>query len=315
MATISKPVETRRTTVEYKPPRRPLISRGVMAYLMVLPALLVIVAVVVYPVGQAFWLSLHDIDLRYPQRGEPLVGFQNYADALQNPRLHDAFRFTTIFALLSVGLEVIFGIVVALVLNKNFPGRSFVRALVLIPWSLTTVVVGRMWNLIYNSEYGVLNSILKSVGIIKENQLWTANDGLTFWAVIVADVWKATPFVALVVLAGLQLVSHDLYEAARVDGANGWQSFWSITLPALRPTLLVVVIFRTIDALRLFDLIFVLTEGNFGTESLNLFTYRTLFTNLNFGMGSTLAILTFVYIMLIAALYMRVLGTRDEAAR
>ncbi len=291
-------------------------QKEVMSYLMVLPAIIVIFLVVVFPISQTFWFSLNDIDKRIGTRPEKFVGIDNYIYAFTNDRyakrLMDAFGFTTGFALFSVGLEFLLGLGVALVLNCNFKGRSFVRAIVLIPWSITTVVVARMWGLIYNSEFGVLNSTLKSLGIIKQDQLWTANKDLTFWAVIVADVWKATPFVALILLSGLQLISIDLYEAATVDGATAWQKFLAITLPGLRPTILVALVFRTIDALRIFDLVYVLTEGGFGTESLNYMTYQEMFRNQNFGLGSSLAVITFIYILVISVIYIKLLGRREE---
>ncbi len=293
-----------------------LNQRQLTAYLMVIPAILIISAVVFFPIGQTFWFSLHDIDRRIAGRAEPFIGLQNYFDAFtkEGPQkqLFDSLIFTTAFAVISVGLEFLFGLGVALILNREFKGRGIVRAIVLIPWSLTTVVVARMWGLIYNSEYGVLNEILKGIGLIKQDQLWIASKDLTFWAVTVADVWKSTPFVALILLAGLQTIPHDFYEAARVDGATPFQSFISITLPALRPTILVALLFRTIDATRIFDLVYVLTEGGFGTESLNFYTYQELFRKQNFGFGSSLAIITFFYIMIFAVLYLRVLGNREE---
>ncbi len=287
-------------------------SRQFMAYAMVAPAILIIVGVVFFPIGRTFWLSLTSLDLRRPLAGEEFIGFDNYAEVFSDSRIWEALRFTTAFAVISVGLELVFGTAIAVLLNREFVGRGIVRAIILIPWSLTTVVVARTWNLIYNSEYGVLNSLLKGLGLIEQNKLWTADKDLTFWAVIIADVWKATPFMILILLAGLQGISHDLYEAARVDGATGWQSFWHITLPGLRATMLVALIFRTIDATRIFDMVFVLTGGTFGTESLNLYTYKKLFNDLNFGLGSALAIITFCYIALIAILYLRVGGRRES---
>lgn len=288
-------------------------GRKTMAYLMVLPAIIVIVGVVFYPIISAFWLSLHAIDLRYPQEGQDFIGFQNYTDAFADPQLWDAFRFTTLFAITSVVLELFFGMCIALLLNRKFVGRGIVQALVLIPWSLTTVIVARMWDLIYNSEYGILNYLLRSVGLIKDDLLWTGDKNLIFWSVVIADVWKSTPFMILILLAGLQVIPPDLHEAAKVDGATAWQRFWHITLPSLRGTMLVALIFRTIDATRIFDLVFVLTNGTYGTTSLNLYTYNTLFKDLNFGAGSALAIITFCYIALISILYLKVGSPRNKS--
>ncbi|NWJ94211.1 MAG: sugar ABC transporter permease [Chloroflexi bacterium] len=281
-------------------------SRKFMAYMMVLPAILILVGIVFYPIAQTFWLSLHEYDLRFGNRAKEFIGLSNYSEIFSDSRIWEALRFTTLFAVISVGLELVFGIGIALLLNREFVGRTLVRALILIPWALTTVVVARMWGLIYNSEYGILNSLLKNVGLIEKNQLWTANQDLTFWAVIGADVWKSTPFMVLILLAGLQTIPADLYEAAKVDGANPLQGFWHITLPGLRGTMVVALIFRTIDALRVFDLVIVLTNGQFKTESLNLYTYNKLINQQNFGFGSALAIITFCYIAIIALLYLRV---------
>lgn len=311
-----KSIEVKASSVELvrQRSRFRMRARTRLAYLMLLPSLLVIAGVAFYPIGVAFWFSLHDMDLRYPQYGQPFVGFQNYSEIFAQPRIWEALRFTTFFAVLSVWLEMALGLGFALVLNRAFRGRGIVRGMVLIPWALTTVVSARMWGLIYNSEYGVLNSLLRNAGIIQQNANWTTDEGLAFWSLIGAEVWKSTPFVALILLAGLQIISADLYEAARVDGATPVQSFWYITLPALRGTILVALLFRTIDAARVFDLIYVLTGGGPGTatESLNIYTYKTLFESLNFGKGSAQAIITFGYIMLIAMLYIKVLSNRKS---
>ena len=298
-------------------PRRGLFHlsrRTRMAYLMVLPAILLIAGIVFYPVGTAFWYSLHDIELDLPQIGQPWVGLDNYVAIFSDGRIWDALKFTTAFAFVSVALEFGLGLGIAVVMNRAFRGRGVVRALVLIPWALTTVVSARMWALIYNNEYGVLNEILRSVGLIKQNVNWTSDQDIAFWALIGAEVWKSTPFVALILLAGLQLIPADIYEAARVDGASSFRSFLYITLPALRPTMLVALLFRTIDAARVFDLIYVLTGGGPGTatESLNIYTYKTLFSSHDFGKGSALAMITFGYIMIIALLYIRVLNGRKN---
>jgi ABC-type sugar transport system permease subunit len=287
-----------------------------LAYLMVLPTIVVIVGVVFYPIIVVFWYSLHRMDLRFPALGQPFIGFDNYVKIFTDSQgvIYESLAFTTWFALVSVGLEFVLGMIFALVMNRAFPGRALIRALILIPWALTTVVSARMWGLIFNSEYGILNAFLRWIGItnIRTNVNWLSDPNAVGWALIGAEVWKSTPFVALILLAGLQLIPNDLYEAAKVDGATAGQSFWHITLPSLRGTILVVLLFRTIDAARVFDLIYVLTGGGPGTatQSLNIYTYKTLFESLNFGQGSAQALITFCYIMLIAILYIRVLGRR-----
>ncbi len=289
-------------------------ARTRLAYMMVAPAIILLTVIVFYPIGTAFWFSLHTMKLKRPGLGEPFVGLENYANIFTDSegRIWSAIFFTTQFAIISVALEFILGMAFALVMNRAFVGRAMIRAIILIPWALTTVVSARMWGLIYNNEYGVLNGILRGAGILKSNVSWTTDQNYAFWSLIGAEVWKATPFVALILLAGMQVISQDMYEAARVDGATYFQSFLHITLPSLRATILVALLFRTIDAARVFDLIYVLTGGGPGrvTESLNIYTYKTLFEDLNFGQGSAQAIITFCYIMLIALLYIKVLGAR-----
>jgi multiple sugar transport system permease protein len=201
-----------------------------------------------------------------------------------------------------------------MVINRPFFGRGLVRAAVLVPWALTTVVSAKMWAWIYDIQWGVLNDLLLRVGIIDRPIVWLANPTLTLWAMIGAEVWKTTPFMALLLLAGMQLIPGDLYEAASIDGATGWQQFWRITLPLMRPTILVALLFRTIDALRIFDLARVLTNGGPGqaTETLSLYSYTVLFTNLNFGYGSALAVTTFLVVLVVSIFYIKVLGAPTQ---
>ena len=210
----------------------------------------------------------------------------------------------------TVAAELVLGMVIALVINRWFPGRGMVRAAVLIPWALTTVVAAKMWQLIYQAEYGLLNRILNDLGIIDGYKPWIASPDFAIWAMIGADVWKTTPFVALLLLAGLQLIPGDLHEASAIDGAGAWQTFWRVTLPLLKPTILVALLFRIIDAARMFDLPFVLTGGGpgFQTETLTLYTYRTLFQNLSFGMGSALAVSIFLIVLMVSFVFIKILG-------
>jgi multiple sugar transport system permease protein len=229
-------------------------------------------------------------------------------------------RVTGMIAGVTVVAELLLGMVMALVMNRAFRGRGIVRASVLVPWALTIVVAAKTWQLIYQADYGVFNRVLNDLGIIDSSKPWIASPTFAIWAMIGADIWKTTPFVALLLLAGLQLIPPDLHEASATDGATRWQSFWRITLPLLKPTILVAVLFRFIDVARMFDLPFVLTNGGpgFETETLTLYTYRTLFTNLAFGVGSALAVTTFVIVLLMSFLFIKVLGAPAggrEAAR
>lgn len=280
------------------------------ALLLIAPAMLTIALIAFVPLVRVFWLSLFKINLRFANAPRPFVGPGNYVDILGDERFRNALRVTGTVALTSLAAELVLGILIALVINREFKGRGLVRAAILVPWALTTVVAAKMWQLIYQADYGVFNRILNDLHIIHGYRPWIADPAVALWAMIGADIWKTTPFMALLLLAGLQLINQDVYESAGIDGANAWQSFWRITLPLLRPTILVALLFRLIDVARMFDLPFVLTNGGpgFQTETLTLYTYRTLFQNLQFGMGSALAFATFLLVLLFCLFFIKVLG-------
>jgi multiple sugar transport system permease protein len=294
-------------------PRRSVqaVAEARFAAVLVAPAILAIVLVAFYPLGHALWLSLWKINLRFANTPWVFVGLSNYIDAItDDPRWLNALRVTLTITVTSLLAEFLLGLVFALVMNQRFQGRALVRASILIPWSLTTVVSARMWQVIYHASYGVFNRILVDLGIIETYKPWIISPIFTVWAMIGADVWKTTPFVALLLTAGMQLIPSELYEAAAIDGANAWDRFWKITLPLLRPTMLVALLFRMIDVFRMLDLPFVLTGGGPGqaTETLSLYTYRVIFTDLKFGGGSALAVITFVIILFTAFIFIKILG-------
>jgi multiple sugar transport system permease protein len=281
------------------------------AALLVAPAMAAIALVAFYPLGHALWLSFWKINLRFANTPWVFVGLGNYVDAItDDARWLNALRVTLTIAFTSLLAEFVLGMIFALVMNQSFRGRALVRASVLIPWSLTTVVSARMWQVIYHASYGVFNRILVDVGLIDAYKPWIISPVFTIWAMIGADVWKTTPFVALLLTAGMQLIPGELYEAAAIDGATAWDRFWRITFPLLRPTMLVALLFRMIDVFRMLDLPFVLTGGGPGqaTETLSLYTYRVIFTDLKFGGGSALAVLTFLMILGTAFVFIKVLG-------
>lgn len=283
-----------------------------LGWILTGPAVLVMAGVAFFPLVYAGWLSLHDVNLRYAYLDKPFIGLGNFIRLAADGRFWNAMRVTSIFAVVSVSIELVLGILIALLINRPFRGRGLVRASVLVPWALTTVVMARMWSWIFNSEYGVFNAIVKSLGLVDHYVAWTADHTVALWVAIGADIWKTTPFMALLLLAGLQTIPADLVEAAKVDGAGVWRRFWALTIPLLRPTILVAVLFRTLDAVRVFDLVFVLTGGGpgFATETLSVYTYRALFQNLEFGYGSALAVGNFVFVMLISFFFIKVLGTK-----
>ncbi|NMO19623.1 sugar ABC transporter permease [Pyxidicoccus fallax] len=279
------------------------------AYLLVAPAVLVLLGVALYPILAAVWLSLHRFILVFGERR--LTGLDNYAFLLSDARFWAALGNTAYFTLVAVTVEVLLAVPLALLLNRAFPGRGLLRASVLVPWAIPTVVSARLWAWMFNPEYGVINRLLPGNDIN-----WLGAPGYALHAAILVDVWKTTPFVALLVLAGLQGIPEDLYKAARVDGASAWRAFRSITLPLLKPALLLALLFRSLDAFRVFDAIYVLTEGGPAntTETLSIYAYKTLMRSGDFGYGSALSVATFLCVVLLAVVWLRLLG-REEGAR
>lgn len=285
-----------------------MIKKRTIFY-FILPSIIVMLLVAFYPIIHGFWLSLHHIDLKHPYYGEPFIGLRNYTDILSDGRMWAALGNTVVFTFVSVGIELFLGISFAFVMHHRFKGRGIVRAAVLIPWAIPTVVSAMMWSWIYNDQFGLFNAILTQLGIIDRYITWLGTRGTAMFAIIFAEVWKTTPFMALLLLAGLQMIPEELYEASKVDGANRWTRFWHITFPLLSPILLVALLFRSMDAFRVFDLIFVLTGGGPGntTETMSVYAYKTLFSHLRFGYGSALAIVTFVSVMIISSIYLVVI--------
>lgn len=281
------------------------------AWLLCAPALLAIAAIALFPLLVTFWESLHLHDLRMPWRGRPFVGLANYAEALAAPRFWGALANTAFFAALTVSLELVLGLLLALGLHGAFRGRGAARTAALLPWALPTVVAALVWRFLFEGTGPAgLNALLLSLGLVSESPVWLSDPVLAWVPVVLADVWKTTPFVALLLLAGLQNIDPALLEAARVDGASARQRLWHVTLPLLRPALLVALVFRTLDAFRVFDLIYVLTNGGPGTatEPLALYAFSALLQDLRFGFGSAISMLLFAVSFALAWLYVRVAG-------
>ena len=278
----------------------------------VAPALAIVLLVALFPLAWTLWESLHRHDLRMPWLGRPFVGLANYAEIFRDARFWGALGHTAFFAVTSIALELVLGLFLALALNETFRGRGVVRAAVLVPWAIPTVVAALLWRFMFDSQAGIANAILLSLGVLNRPVVWFI-DATTAWIpVILADVWKTTPFVALLLLAGLQNIDKSLYEAAEVDGASAWWRLSRITIPLLKPTILVALIFRTLDAFRVFDLVYALTGGGPGTatEPIALYTHNTILQNLRFGYGSALSVVIFALTFGLALLYIRGLGLR-----
>lgn len=287
-----------------------LRSDARLAWTFVLPALGAILLIALFPLAWTLWESLHRHDLRMPWLGRPFVGLANYAELLGDPRFWGALGHTLLFTAASVSLELLLGLFLALAMNRSFRGRGLVRAAVLVPWAIPTVVAALLWRFIFDAQAGIANAVLVDVGLLEEPLVWFVRASTAWVPIVLADVWKTTPFVALLLLAGLQSIDASLYEAAAVDGASARWQLWHITLPLLKPAILVTLVFRTLDAFRVFDLIYVLTGGGPGTstEPLALYTFNALLQNLRFGYGSALSVVVFLITFALALLYIRGMG-------
>jgi multiple sugar transport system permease protein len=278
-----------------------------LAAAMLSPALVVIALVAAYPIGYAIWLSLNEYSVRVPGLSR-WAGFKNYSDALSSPEFWEAVRTTFLFTGISVALELLIGLGMALAMHEAFKGRGLLRVVVLVPWAVLTVVTAITWRTIFEPDLGLAPQMLDALGLPGADVVWLGESGYALAVMVLADVWKTAPFMALLLLAGLQVIPNDLYDAAKVDGATTWQRFRRITLPLLKPAILVALIFRTLDALRIFDLPFVLTRGSNDTTTLSLLAHQELTVNRIYGLGSALSVLTFVIVMAVSFLYIRTVG-------
>ncbi len=281
-----------------------------LARRLVAPALTLILLVSLAPIAATGWEALHGHDLRLPWLGRPFVGLANFAEAVGDPRVRSAGFRTVAFAVVSVPLELMLGLALALIMHAAVRGRAAIRVASLLPWAIPTVVAALAWRFMFDAQAGIVTSPLRTVGLIGESFDWFVHP-LAAWVPIVgADVWKTTPFVAILLLAGLQTIDPTLDEAARIDGAGPIRRFVTITLPLLGPALVVAAAFRTLDALRLFDLAYVLTGGGPGTstEPLSLYAFIALMQRLRFGYGSALSVMVFLLTFVVALLWVRVLG-------
>jgi trehalose/maltose transport system permease protein len=273
---------------------------------MVLPALFIILIVAVFPILQAINLSLRQATITVTG---PFVGLANYADMFQNPDFLEGLSNTLIFTVVSVALEFLIGLLIALAINRAFRGRGLVRAAVLVPWAFPTVISAVMWRLMFQDQVGIINYVGNAIGLISQPIL--SDRTLLLFGCILVDVWKTTPFMALLLLAGLQTIPGEVYEAARVDGANVWQRFFRITMPLLKPTILVALLFRTLDSYRVFDLFWGLSNREL--ESLSTFVYEGVrISQLQFAQGNAAAVFIFITAFLLALFFIKVLGMQTS---
>ena len=279
-----------------------------LAVALLVPAAVVVFGVVLYPVVRTFIVSLYDVNSPMPG-SYPFVGLDNYVKVFRDPGFYSVLWHTFYFTLVSTFAELSLGIGVAMVLNAPLRARWLWRSVVVIPWAVPTIVNGALWRWIYNGQYGALNGLLATLGISNAPHQWLGSPFLALNMVIIADVWKNTSIVAFFILAGLQTIPGDLYEAARVDGAGAWRTFGSITLPLLVPSIAVVLILRTIEAFKVFDIIYVMTGGGpaSGTQTIAFYTYLQAFSNQLYGYGAALAYLIVLAVFGLAMVYLRLL--------
>jgi len=279
-----------------------------LGWALAFPALGIVALIAVFPMLWTLWESLHLDDLRMPWLGRPFVGWGNYVEVTSDARFWNALGRTTVFAVVTVALELGAGLVLALLLDRIVRARGIVRTIVILPWAIPTVVAALVWRFIFESPGGLATAALAEVGVAAPT--WFADELAAWVPLVLADVWKTTPFVALLLLAGLQNIDRSLYEAADVDGAGPWQQFINITLPLLKPAVLVAALFRALDAFRVFDVVFVMTGGGPGTatETVAMYTFSTLLQHLRFGYGSALSVIAFVLAFALALFGLRVFG-------
>lgn len=291
------------------------LSDTAFALLMIAPALIVVGAVLLFPLAYSFWTSLNEVSTS--DLSMTFTGLSNYATAIQDGLFPTALRNTIYFAVLTIVGTTVLGLAIALVLNEKFVGRDLLRTLIILPWALSQVVIGIIWNWIYNGTFGILNASLKEIGLIHSDQGWLSNSSLAMTLVAIAFVWSAVPFAVVMYLGTLQTIPADLYKAARVDGAGIVSRFLYITVPALRYTTLVILLVASLDGLLAFSLIFIMTGGGPGTATtvLSWFGYQTTFVNLRLGEGAAIFYMLVALMLGVAVLYIRVLHRPEEGAR
>ena len=269
-----------------------------LGLMLVAPSVIIMLAVAAYPILYALWLSMNKADLRKPNANQ-FVWFDNYVTVLSSPIWWRAFGVTMLITVVSAFLELVFGMILAVIMHRTIVGRGLVRTSALVPYAIVTVVAAFSWRYAWTEDLGYLTPS----GSAPLTHFWSS-----IWIIILAEVWKTIPFMALLLMAGLALVPEDLLKAASMDGASPWKRFWMITVPLIKPSILVALLFRTLDAFRVFDNIFILTSGANGTSSVSMVAYSNLIRGLNLGIGSTMAVLIFITTGIIAFIFIKAFG-------
>ena len=283
-----------------------------IGWILLLPSLAVVGFVAFYPLGKTVYQSFTNQEFLAGIEPTKWVGLENYRELWHDTIFRDAVWLTVKFTLITVSFEFVLGLIIALVVNSSFKGRGAMRAVMLVPWAIPTVVAAKMWQWMLDDVFGVINDILMKLHIISHPHAWISDPATSLAAVSAVDIWKTTPFVALLLLAGLQVIPRDLYEAASVDGANQLQQFWRITLPLLLPAILVTLIFRTLDALRVFDVFFVFFGNRQDTQTMAVYAQSTIVGDGHVGYGAAVSVAIFLIISLFAVIYMVFMRVTEE---
>src|SRR3954451_3663806 len=301
-------------------PRRPRRQRRTklqrrqtrIGWLLLLPALAVVGFVAIYPLGKTVYQSFTNQEFLAGLEPTKWVGLENYRTLWHDSIFHHAIWVTIKFTLITVSFEFLLGLIIALVVNSHFRGRGLMRAVMLVPWAIPTVVAAKIWQWMLDDVFGVINDLLLKLHIISHPHAWISDPATSLASVSAVDIWKTTPFVALLLLAGLQVIPSDLYEAASVDGASALQQFWRITLPLLKPAIFVTLIFRTLDALRVFDVFFVFFGNRPDTQTMAIYAQSTIVGDGHVGYGAAISVAIFLIISLFVVIYVTFMRLTGE---
>jgi trehalose/maltose transport system permease protein len=308
MSTVATPASVPRRRRRTKLQRR----QTRIGWLLLIPSLAVVCFVALFPLGRTIYQSFTNQEFLAGLEPTRWVGLQNYRDLWHDSIFRDSVVTTVKFTAITVSFEFVLGLIIALVVNSNFKGRGLMRAVMLVPWAIPTVVAAKMWQWMLDDVFGVINDLGVKLHILSHSHAWISDPSTSLASVSAVDIWKTTPFVALLLLAGLQVIPRDLYEAAAVDGANKLQQFWRITLPLLRPAILVTLIFRTLDALRVFDVFYVFFGNRPDTQTMAIYDQSTIVGDGHVGYGAAMSVAIFLIISLFVVIYVTFMRVTEE---
>ncbi len=295
--------------------RRKGISDDMLGILLVLPAVIIMLAVILYPLLLNINMSFQKILMMKPHLGTPYVWFDNYIKVFTDPKFYRAAKNSAVWTVSSVSIQIILALAAAVLLNKSIKGRGIFRGLILIPWITPGVVAAMTWKWMYDGQFGILNYIFQAVGIISKPIVWLGNVKTAFPAIITEHAWKSFPFCTVMLLAAMQVISDDLYEAADIDGANSWQKFWHVTLAEIRPTLYLTTLLTSIWTFNSFDVIWLMTEGGpaGATDTLTTYVYKATFQEFNLGKAAAIAVIMFMTLLVLVMIYARAVQKEDRS--